>query len=699
MNTAPSARRRLRLLPRLEHVLIAVLAAWAVGLGVAALRLHQWQQEVSHVLVQLRADDLLRASVVQDRDAIDPEWYRRRALALLSAVERMRDNTTWTLVMPGSWRRFDDLEERATAHIARAFGVVVVETVRRELETRASQLTGTPLRPGTAELAAGSQCAPPAPPAAQRGAPAPTTAALEDLPEHAALTRFLSQTQVLDQAVAALASLQQSGGAHPDDLRMLVRHALGAELSGSASRSLVLFHASAPPSDAQAQALPARLGWALRCSLFKGMDGLHNRWFATNDLLRTEEALLRAAPARLFERVPGENFTAQRARMGEVNALLGQQRAYLARGGQAWMRSTTAQLGPGYEQLLRQVEAQQLMGPAVVAQLRERAAAHHAQFQRRFQSLYARASAGVVWDAAAEGYTLSRERAAFGEGLNALLHEPFMADDPTATALRVARHEPDATQPPSELLALVEQRRSFVRGTLQRFPSTARPAVTRFVDGRLAELAFEQASAYLLATDPATANLGVLRTRAAQLQAALADAGAPSLAARLRIRLERDLLERLAHVDDSLRTLPLFDPRLEDFSAWQGDGPPSLPWPGLDNAPALQRFVAEQAQRLEAAGPAAATQSPAAYDPTVQRRSQLRTEVARYRLGQPDSSLLALERYLTGVLPALRRENCSELLAAQTPARETDEIGQRHALIHRALAARCAELRLPGAPG
>lgn len=699
MTGSPQGRRRLRLVPRLEHLLIAALAAWAVGLGVAAVRLHQWQQEVSHVLVQLRADDLLRASVVPGRDAIDPEWYRRRALALLSAVERMRDDTAWTLVMPGSWQRFDDLEERATAHIARAFGVVVVETVRRELDARASQLTGTPHRPGSFELAAGTHCAGPA---ADRSTPRQTPLALQDLPEHAALARFLADARVLGQAVTALASLQQAGAAHPDDLRMLVRYALGAELSGSASRGLALFHASAPASDAEVQALPARVGWALRCTLFKGMEALHHRWLGANDLLRTEEALVRAAPARLFERREDEALSVQRARMQEVAALIEHQRLYLAPGGQPWMRSATAQLGPGYEQLLRQVEAQSLMGPAAAAQLRERAAASHAQFRRRFDALFGRGGAGVVWDAALGGYTLSPDRSALADGLQALMREPFMADA-LDSSLQPAGHAPQLELPQQELLSLVEQRRGFMRGSLLRFPARSRAAVTRFVDGRLADLAYERASAYLMATtDPSGALAGAeaLRERVGQLQAALAEAGAPSLAARVRERLERELLTPLLAVEDSLRSLPLFDAKVADFSGWQGDNAPLPALPGLADVAALQRFVADQAQRLEsAAAPTAALDTPAALDPALQRWSSLRAEVARYRLAQPDSSLLALERYLAGVVPALRRENCSELLASQPVPAQSDGIGQRHLLIHQALTARCSELRASAVPG
>jgi type VI secretion system protein ImpL len=239
-------------------VLTLLLGAWAAGIGIAAWRLHGWQREISQVLVQLRADDLLRASVAATHERIDPQWYRRRALALMNAVERMREDSAWTLVIPGSWRSVDDLEERAMARIADAFGLVVVETLDRELDRRASALTGLPLTPA-GHLATQSRCVPPP---LHGPAQAATSTGAASTPEHAALRSFLEQVRDLDRAVTGLSALQRSGQAAPDDLRHLVRYALGEELSGPASRSLSLFHASAPAGDASGLRSSAAGAWA-----------------------------------------------------------------------------------------------------------------------------------------------------------------------------------------------------------------------------------------------------------------------------------------------------------------------------------------------------------------------------------------------------------------------------------------------------
>jgi hypothetical protein len=55
-----------------------------------------------------------------------------------------------------------------------------------------------------------------------------------------------------------------------------------------------------------------------------------------------------------------------------------------------------------------------------------------------------------------------------------------------------------------------------------------------------------------------------------------------------------------------------------------------------------------------------------------------------------------MERYLLTVGPQLRRENCAELLMAQSPPRHEDEVAQQLTLVHNALVERCGQLRGAG---
>jgi hypothetical protein len=163
--------------------------------------------------------------------------------------------------------------------------------------------------------------------------------------------------------------------------------------------------------------------------------------------------------------------------------------------------------------------------------------------------------------------------------------------------------------------------------------------------------------------------------------------------------LDGELLRRLAAVQEEWQRQPLEDARLQDFGWWQGEPLPLAaalagPDPGAGQ-PALARtatrldLLVQQARGLLVLG------SPAlAADPAAVRWLQLQGEVERYTARAADSSLLRLERYVAGLGPDFRRENCAERLAANLPtAAHDDEVAQRHAQLHTALANRCSQLR------
>lgn len=540
--------KRWRLAGRMrpQHLVGALLLAWAVGLVVASVRLQSWQREVTSVMIQLRADDLLRSSV-RERDQIQPEWYQRRALALLSAVERLRENTSWTLVMPGSWRIFDDLQDRAAAKIDAAFSRIVVETIRRELDTRAARLSGLPQRAPGGEVETASAC--PAPAATQTSAPANAQASpsLEQLPEYQSTLRHLAQVRELDRAVGALLALRQPETARTEDMRLLVRYSLGAELSGTASRSLGLFHAQAMLPQQQAEALVERLRFAVWCSTFKSAQAIHARWLGQQELFATEERLARLGPATLFEPSSRVGWSTSVARMRTAAELLDRQARAVAES-QPWMFTPEPKFGPAYDELLKRVGDIRLLGPEAVARIQADAAEHHAQFRRRFDAQFARAGAGVVRDTSNGNVrlVLSPERSALQAGLVRLLDEPFMKEVPRDPAVHPAAfvQSPDAML--EELAELVRRRHGFMRGSLKVFPKAVQSQVSRYVDDRMAQHAFDQIASYVATeTDPMVGGYGRVHQahhRADRVEATVVDAGAPSLAARLRQRLEREVL-------------------------------------------------------------------------------------------------------------------------------------------------------------
>ncbi len=673
-----------------------LLLAWAIGLVTAAVQLSDWRQEVSRTLMQLNADAQFRARIKQ-REAVDPEWYRRKALSLLSATERLRRDTTWTLFMPGSWQVFDDVEERARARIAREFGEIVVETVRRELHARASRLTGVPQVRGAGDLQVGAHCQSPVPENLDRK----LSAAAEDLPEFVAARDYVAQVERLDAAVQAYQSLQHASG-QPEHLRRLVAYTLNTDLPGDLARSALLFHA---PDEVNLQPalMQTRLQWATRCSLEKAMTALHTRLLNTNELFALEQSLAERS-AGLFDgswRAMPFDKTVERYRA--VHALLEDQHVLLAKGRNNWMRQASLQLGPGYQEMLERIQRTRLLGPEAVQQLQNQSGAAFAEFRRQFQHAFgSRGDPGIVWLEPDQRFGLSPERAGLRTGLDQLLQASFMKDtapepeEPrtgTVTSLAVVT---------DHARSLANARVRFFSDHLPAFPDDAQLTVSRVVDARVSDLIYQKAARMLKAAPSADTSVPLdpvafreQRQQVKALQSLLREAGAAPLGERLVAMLDGELLRRLAVIQQDAQHQPLHDARASDFGWWQGEPLPVAQALGASEGASLARL----ATRLDILGRQAksmiALGSPAlANDPAALRWLRMQGELERYHARHADSSLLRLERYLAGLGPDLRRENCAERLAAQVPQPGSDDdIAQRHVQVHNALARRCNELR------
>lgn len=691
-----------------EALLVAgwcALGAWALGLMLAAWQLGNWRQELTRTLIQLNADAHFRARV-HDREAVDPEWYRRKALALLSATERLQRDALWTAFIPGSWAGVDDLEERVQARLAREFNEIVVETMRRELHARAARLTGVALAGGSGELRAGTDCRLPVPQDAERK----LTAAAEDLPEFVALREYVREAEGLDRALQAFLALQYSEG-RPEQLRALVAYTLGKDLPGALESSVRMFH-SGDEARIQRALLQSRMQWATRCALGKAMGALHTRLLHTNDLLALEQGYAERS-AGLFEpatRPAPFDRTLERYRA--VHALLEDQDTLLARGRNAWMRQATLQLGPAYQDVLRRIEGMALFGPDTLRRLQDRSGAAFAAFRRQFEQAFGSAGApGIVWIEAEQRFGLSPYRAALRQGLGALLKTSFMADDAAGASQR-APESGSLARVTQDARRVAAERARAVADIVPVFPAQVQPVVGRVIDARVSELVYQQAFRALKAALPADAQQPLdaaafrqQRDQVLALQAVLKETGGGGLGARLGATLDGELLRRMAALHAQWRLLPLQEPRGSEFGGWQGEPLLLAQAAGSSDASAAAVVAGTAAaleQLVQQAGALAVLGTPAlAADPAALRWVRLQEELARYRARAPESSLLRLEKYLAVLGTDLRRENCAERLAmAVAPASADDEIAQRHLQLHGALVSRCSELRAQApAPG
>jgi type VI secretion system protein ImpL len=696
----------------LRPVAALALGTWMAGLLVAAVQLGAWNDELVRTLLQIRADNIFRMRMAQGREPIPREWYRSKALALLAASEKMQDDTTWALFVPGSWAPFDNLRQRVQLRIERAFSDIAVETIRRELYFHASRLTGVPQDSQTAELLGSGDCAPP-PGAANPDRPAKPGTGPQELPEYIAVENHLTAIEELDQAVRAMLALRSPAGADAENLRLLVRYTLGVELPGRVSRSVAFFRTSMKPEDVgYAAAGVPRLQQAARCSVVKAMTALDTRLFERNDLLASEAFLAQRA-TRLF--APGARlrpFAETVAGYREVIAALDEQEALLAHADYTWLHHAGAGLDPAHDRLLGRISRVGLLGPETVEQVRRQSGAASQRFSRQFSAVFgAGTEPAFVWHEDRSRLELSPQRLALRDGLVALLQEPFMTA-PANHALPAAAPAPLSWDPRrlEQALAVADTRGRFAADGLRKFPPAVRQYIARFVDGQLAQLVQDRtveamspasAAAVLGSSDPSAYR--AQREQLARVQALLADLGGRGTAEKLHALVSRDLVERLALIERTMWSSTIFSDRTQHFGWWQGEGSPILQVFGAGDRLMLRYALSVQLRRLDEfgreAGAYLAYADPSiASSPTVLRWEGIVAELKRYRAGAPDSSLLALERYLLTLGPELNRANCVGRLAAATPTGvRSDEFGQRYLHIHNALVSRCAELRSPAA--
>lgn len=686
---------------RAAYLLWIVLAAWAVGIAVAACQLDAWRQDLTRTLMQLNADAQFRARA-HHREAVDPEWYRRKALALLSATERLQEDAAWTLFIPGSWRGFDKLEEQLQARLEREFNDIVVETVRRELYARASQLTGVALVRGTGDLQAGMECQSPVPQAVERR----LTAAAEDLPEFVAVKEYVVEVERLDRAVQSFLSLQYSNGGNPEQLRQLVAYTLQKDLPGALAGSVRMFQAN-DEVNIQPTLMQSRLQWATRCSLGKAMSALHTRLLNTNDLFALEQGLAERSHGLFEGPVRHATFDRTLERYRAVYALLEDQHSLLAKGRNDWMGQAKLKLGPAYEDVMQRIERTRLLGPEVVQQLHNQSGSAFAEFRRQFEEVFRnRGEPGVVWIESEQRFGLSAQRAAMRAGLGALLKTSFMSDEAPRPPAKTARENTSLAKVTQEARALAEERTRAIAQIVPVFPPQAQPVVARVIDARVSELIYQRAFRTLKAGFPedpeAALEPAVFRQQRDQvlaLQVVLKQSGGAYLGERLVATLDGEVLRRLAVLQEEWKRLPMNEARVTDFGWWQGEPLALAHAMGAADAGAQPAALGRTATRLDLLAQQAkallALGTPAlAADPAAQRWLHVQAELARYTARAPDSSLLRLERWISAMGPDLRRENCAERLAAnQPPAVVGDEIAQRHVQMHNALAMRCNELR------
>jgi len=687
---------------------VAVPVVWGLGLCFATVHVHRLGADVVGYLHKLDADT--RESLRTTERLADPVLSRQRAMEALLIIEHMGSARLGALSMPGSWPWFDNLHQRVQLRMEKGFADNAFDPLRRAAYARVSELTGVPIDPVDGSLIVGAHCTLPAQWAAQT-AGGSTALNIEDLPEFAATLQYVARVEQMDRVLQAIMRLKSpaSGPASGDDLALVVRTLLGAELNGNPARTAVLFRQVA---QGVSSLTIEPLRDATSCSMKLAVKATTKRLFVNNGLLRAEQAIADTSAALYAAEPRGADAAATLAVWQALRTALRGQEAYLVTGKGGWMHNSALELGPAWESLLQKTQAIALLGKPAADDARKQAEDGFAQFVSLWDATLSAdshaqgLSSGLEWSEASGGWAFAPDRKALLEALNGLLSQSYMKfnslsrfpDVPPGATVSWDRARLD------QILALADARKRFQTEQLPKFPNQLQGAASALADAGLAETTRDMLSqAYIVSAREVQAPAAEAdRARALRVRGWLQDLGALGTADGLSSVLVKDALSRLQLLDETFTRAEVFVPRDRAFRAWIGEKAPLQDAFGAPDPGALAAYVSQQQSFIDATGKDAesllvqlgAGQSG---NPLVARWQATVADLNRYRLKSPTSNLMALEQFVLAGAADLELGNCLDKLSARAAQRRASDVfSERMQGLQAGLYTRCRELTQTG---
>ncbi|MFL9902082.1 type VI secretion system protein [Paraburkholderia fungorum] len=686
----------------------ALLGTWGIGIVVATVQLSYRNGELVTALDSLHRDAQERAAAAQQAQDLPADWYRRKALALIALNQHLKTDSAWTVFMPGSWSPVDDLNALVKERFEREFGEIAVTALEREMFARVSQLTGERRDPSTGQLIIGDDCAAPAASSDGHGAP---SLAVDDLPQMRALQQYVGSVDQLDAALQALQRLQTPSSDNADALRLVVRYALGAELQGSVAGTLPYFYrdpagrSAYPANPAGGINLPL-IQQALRCTLDKGAQQIDSGLFNNNALLAAERSVTEHLNNLSVGNAGAADFTQLTDNYRAIVAGIDTQQNLLASGKGGWLRQPQFTPGPVYERTFAHAAQNRLLGLDLVTRIRERDDTAFQAFRSELALRFDAPDGGIVWSGKDARYAVSPTRLALRDGLSNLLGQPFMTA-PRDRALPELSQGSTIVWDRAQLdqaLTLGDVRKRFMTDGLANLPAATRPAIEQALDVQFAQLILDQTAAAATVTpvqgdtDTDSAGFDASRARLVRIEALLTEMNATAQVEDLDSLMSRDATAHLKLVDDALTQSELYTTR--ESVAY--DGPhngrsPVLVAFGVADSGALAVYLDQQSARALALGKQASAYLAAlnatdAASPLAQRWQAIVRDLERYRLKNPNSSLLRLEQFVMTAAADPGAGGCMTKFAGRPSANGADDyFAALHARLYDRLLSRCSQ--------
>jgi len=492
----------------------------------------------------------------------------------------------------------------------KGFQDIVFNLVRKGLNVKVSELTGVKKEEVTTELTETGECLPSIDSDAAAEL-APTTIAIEDLQEFGRLREQVTGMAALESNLATFKRLR-NGEAEMPDLRALLRYTWKIELpesldkggyQTSAMRQGYTFSAGDPGEVFKKTAA---------CAFTQSMEKLNGKFFSLNPVLSVSQDIgTRISPLTAVAGRPDREDEPYADLLRQIDALDAILKSPRAR----WLVSGERELGPAYEDLLRQVAAVPSLTPRVSDAARARTQAEIDKVTKSLAAVTSEAIGPIVVRGAEGTWALSPDLSGFQSALAVLLKQRFMADsegrslevrvDPRTTVRWDAKRLDDA-------IAMSEEQRRFLKDNLAKFPNALQDDIRAIADRHLGRRMTDLvAKAELLAPELPRSRIGGNDTAAethdfdkagAQLVRLLTlfkEIGANATYDDLTSLLRRDAVRGLVAINRTLDGSELYSVRDGNFLWWQGARNPGLGAFRVADVQALADFLGQQYGQAE----------------------------------------------------------------------------------------------------
>jgi type VI secretion system protein ImpL len=653
--------------------------------------------QVSSAMAERRQAELAAAGTAGTvASGLQRAFFREAdALRLLDVMAGIHASRLYSVFLPTSL--VSGLQGRIEGFLTEAFELVVLRAMYLHLDHRAARLLAVP---------------------ADGGGGAEAGLLVEETGAFAALEDFVLGLREIEDQARRLNALGDTGSVA--SLAELVESIFGVRLPSSFVEEGHLYQRAlrrARYERFDAARLEGRASTRLREHAWT----LYERVLAGGGVGSALSEL--ALDLRALVREGGRDPDADAARLERARTSLAALEALLARPEVAWIASERFHLGARFETLLAEIEASHLFEPGLALEIAEMGEGEFERFQARLLAYRAPVFGTVLAERDGRPQPrLSPLVAGFAEASAELLARPFMAV--AGEAALPPRYDP--TRPgrwdPARLrraLSLFEEYDRFAATRLEDFPGELRGLVDRLAVERLvAAIGRELRAAWVTGGTIEPAGLAPREDTLAARVAGFREA-APSLerlvtvlrqlgAGEARATLDRlatdHALDLLARVDRLVEADAPYD-RRGRLDYWDGVRPAALYAYDAHDPTELRLYLDQERERLQYLfqdlGEPLVTflsrrdlgRLPEARALTV-RWQRMFDELGRYASRRPDSSILALERFVQSDMASVTADNCLERIdfEALSGGGSGDFFVERRVALAESMLMRCLEL-------